>query len=151
MVNESKKSRCACPMRQVMWHLGSVGTRTLRHTATHCNTLQHTATHCNTLQHTATHYSTLQHTATHCNTLQHAATHYQTLQHIEPCRIRVSSGWSTATRCNTLQHSATRCNTLQHFATRCNTEVKSCSVRFSCVHMNEVSFVALVGQCARRF
>jgi len=28
--------------------------RTLQHTATHCNTPQHTSTHCNTLQHTAT-------------------------------------------------------------------------------------------------
>jgi len=42
-------------------------------------TLPHTATHCNTLQNTATHYNTLQHTATHCNTLQHTATYTHSL------------------------------------------------------------------------
>ena len=41
---------------------GTLRTKSLQHTATHCNTLQHTATHCNTLQHTTTHCQT------HCNT-----------------------------------------------------------------------------------
>jgi len=63
--------------------------KSLQHTATHCNTLQHTATHCNTLQHTATHCNTLQHTTIHYNPLQHTASRYSPLQR-------------TATHCNTL-------------------------------------------------
>jgi len=48
------------------------GSRTLQHSATHCNTLQHTATHCNTLPPCSAaqeHCNTVQRTATHCNTL----------------------------------------------------------------------------------
>ena len=48
-----------------------VTTRTLQHTATHCNTLQHTATHTRSAfynKDTATrHCNTLHQTATHCN------------------------------------------------------------------------------------
>ena len=71
----TSNSRCTSMKGQFNWRTS----RTLQHTATHCNTLQHTATHCNTLQHTATHCTTLQHTATHCNTLQRTATRCNTL------------------------------------------------------------------------
>jgi hypothetical protein len=89
--------------------------KTLQHTATHCNTLQHiinTATHCDTLQHTAARCKCLFSCETaipynilHCNTLQHTATHCNTLQlsyfrhNRQPIRHNVS-------HCNALQNTA---------------------------------------------
>jgi len=94
---------------------------------THTKTLQHTAIHCNTLTrlyvpHSCVTwlildipcceivdklnvylYNTLHHTATHCNTLPHTATHLLTIECLPVYN---------ATHCNTLQHTATRCNTL---------------------------------------
>jgi len=88
--------------------------KTLQHTATHCNTLQ---TYCNTLKKTWPFTFFLDpgstQTATHCNTLQHSATLCNTLKQLATSVL------------NILQHSATHCNTLQHTQETCRFRISS--------------------------
>ena len=80
--------------------------RTLQHTATHCNTLERTVSDSLAIIKTQRCSRTLQHTARRCNTLQHTATHC--LRHAAIIKTQRRS----RTHCNTLQHTATHCNTL---------------------------------------
>ena len=109
---------------------------------------------------------TLQHTATHCNTSTYAdmshelhqfmyirVTTYNILYRYESRTIIIGTTdpalgprgtaanaattlQHSATLCNTLQHSATLCNTLQHPATHCNT------LQYTTTHCNKLQHSA---------
>jgi len=98
--------------------------RTLQHTATHCNTLQYTPTHRNTSQRTAQRVTVSKGDTTSsmwgctytrhnvCGMLQHTAAHYNTLQHIH--NILSTTPLYTYMLQRVMQHTATQVSLFCH-------------------------------------